>query len=126
MSDASYLSEAKARSRAGGHFYMGDKPSIQPEPSNGPILNKSTIMHDVLSSAAEAECGVLFDNTKESGVPLHNTLTEMGHPQPTTPVQQTNQTAEIQINGYAILLDPGSHCAETIQRLLVPRTNKSS
>jgi hypothetical protein len=92
MSDASYLSEAKARSRAGGHFYMGDKPSIQPEPSNGPILNKSTIMHDVLSSAAEAECGVLFDNTKESGVPLHNTLTEMGHPQPTTPVQVDNST----------------------------------
>jgi hypothetical protein len=40
--------------------------------------------------------------------------------------QQTNQTAEIQINGYAILLDPGLRRAETIQRLLVPRTNKSS
>jgi hypothetical protein len=40
--------------------------------------------------------------------------------------QQTNQTAEIQINGYAILLDPGSRRAETIQHLLAPQTNKSS
>jgi hypothetical protein len=80
-SDASYLSEAKARSCAGGHFYMGDKPSNQPERGNGPILNKSTIMRNVMSSAAEAECGALFDNTKE-GVPLRNTLVKMGHPQP--------------------------------------------
>ena len=96
-SDASYLSEAKARSRARGHFYMGDKPSNRPEQSNGPILNKSTIMRNVLSSAAEAECGALFDNTKESGVPLRNTLTEMGHPQPPTPVQVDNSTT----NGFA-------------------------
>ncbi len=95
-SDASYLSEAKARSRAGGHFYMGDKPSNQPERGNGPILNKSTIMRNVMSSAAEAECGALYDNTKE-GVPLRTTLTEMGHPQPPTPVQVDNSTT----NGFA-------------------------
>ena len=90
-SDASYLSEAKARSRAGGHFYMGDQPSNQPERGNGPILNKSTIMRNVMSSAAEAECGALFDNTKE-GVPLRNTLAEMHHPQPPTPAQVDNST----------------------------------
>ena len=90
-SDASYLSEPKARSRAGGHFYMGDKPSNQPERGNGPLLNKSTIMRNVMSSAAEAECGALYDNTKE-GVPLRNTLVEMGHPQPPTPVQVDNST----------------------------------
>ena len=90
-SDASYLSEAKARSRARGHFFMGDKPSDQPERGNGAILNKSTIMCNVMSSAAEAECGALYDNTKEA-VPLRNTLTEMGHPQPATPVQVDNST----------------------------------
>ena len=90
-SDASYLSEAKARSRAGGHFYMGDKASNQPERGNGPLLNKSTIMRNVMSSAAEAECGALYDNTKE-GVPLRNTLAEMGHPQPPTPLQVDNST----------------------------------
>ena len=95
-SDASYLSEPKARSRAGGHFFLGDKPSTQPELGNGAILNKSTIMRNVMSSAAEAECGALYDNTKE-GVPLRNTLVEMGHPQPPTPIQVDNSTT----NGFA-------------------------
>jgi hypothetical protein len=43
-SDASYLSEAKACSHVGGHFYMGNKPSNCPKQGNGPLLNKSTIM----------------------------------------------------------------------------------
>jgi hypothetical protein len=46
-SDASYLSEAKARSRVGGHFYMSsdaDEP-----PNNGAILNVSKIMTSVNS-----------------------------------------------------------------------------
>jgi hypothetical protein len=59
-SNASYLSEAKARSWAGGHFYMGDQPSSQPERGNDPLLTKSTIMCNVMSSAAEAECGALY------------------------------------------------------------------
>jgi hypothetical protein len=62
-SNASYLSEAEARSRAGGHFYMGDRPSNQLERGNGPLLNKSTIIQNIMSSAAKAECGALFDNT---------------------------------------------------------------
>jgi hypothetical protein len=43
-------------------------------------------MQNVLSSAAEAECGALYDNTKE-GVPLRNTLAKMKHQQPPTPLQ---------------------------------------
>jgi hypothetical protein len=44
-SDASHLSEIKAQSRAGGHFYLGDKPSNQPEVDNGAFQNNtSTIM----------------------------------------------------------------------------------
>jgi hypothetical protein len=73
-SNASYLLETKARSHAGGHFYMGDRPS-------NAILNKSTIMQNVLSSATEAEYSALFDNTNDD-VSLQNTLKEMGHPQP--------------------------------------------
>ena len=49
-----------------------------------------------MSSAAEAECGALFNNTKD-GVALRNTLVEMGHPQPPTPVQVDNSTT----NGFA-------------------------
>lgn len=47
-SNASCLSKIKASSRPGGHFYMGDKPSNQPEQGNGPILNKSTIKRKFL------------------------------------------------------------------------------
>jgi hypothetical protein len=89
-SDASYLSEAKARSCAGDHFYMGDQPSKTPEQGNGDILNKSTIMRNVLSLAAEAKYGALFVNTKD--YILRNTLKEIGHPQLATPVQVDNST----------------------------------
>jgi hypothetical protein len=89
---ASYLPEAKARSQAGGHFYFGDKPSDQPKRGNGALLNKSKIMKNVMSSAAKAECGALFENTTDA-IPLWNTLEEMGHPQPPTPIQVKRLTA---------------------------------
>jgi hypothetical protein len=105
-SDASYLSEAKARSRAAGHFYLGDKQTSHfylgdkqtnaPERDNGALLTKSTILKNVMSSAADAETGALFENTTNA-VPLRNTLKEMGHPQPPTPVQVDNSTT----NGFA-------------------------
>ena len=49
-----------------------------------------------MNSAANAECGALFNNTKD-GVALYNTLEEMGHPQPPAPVQVNNSTT----NGFA-------------------------
>jgi hypothetical protein len=48
-------------------------------------------MRNELSSAAEAKCRALFDNTKDA-VPLCNTLKEMGHPQLAAPVQVDNST----------------------------------
>jgi hypothetical protein len=72
-------------------FLHGRKPFNTPEQGNGTILNKSTIMHNILSLAAEAECGALFDNTKD-GVPLCNTLNKMGHSQAATPIQVDNST----------------------------------
>jgi hypothetical protein len=48
-------------------------------------------MQNVMSLAAEAECCALFNNTKD-GVAFRNTLAEMGHPQPPTPVQVDNFT----------------------------------
>ena len=90
-SDASYLSEAKARSRGAGHFYLADKPSNLPVRNNGALLTTSVIMRNVMSSAAEAECGALFNNTREA-VPLRISLTEMGYPQPPTPVDVDSST----------------------------------
>jgi hypothetical protein len=51
-SDASYLSEANARSRAGGHMFMASNEEIPK--NNGAILNILQIIRAVTSSAAEA------------------------------------------------------------------------
>ena len=92
-SDASYLSEPKARSRAGGYFYLGnntEKPNTLP---NGAVHVVASIIKHVMASAAEAELGALFINAKE-GTILRTTLTEMGHPQTEpTPIQTDNSTA---------------------------------
>ncbi len=61
-SNASYLSEPKARSRAGGHMFMAGTEEIPI--NNGAVLNISQIMKAVMSSAAEAELGTLFINAK--------------------------------------------------------------
>jgi hypothetical protein len=90
-SDASYLSESKARSRAGSLFYMGSD-DIGNNTLNGAILASTSIMKPILSSALEAEIGALFDNCKKATI-LCTTLAEMGWPQPATPIQTDNSTA---------------------------------
>ncbi len=88
-SDASYLSEAQARSRVGGHFFCSTN-SDDP-PNNGAILTISQIIKAVMSSAAEAELGALYINAREA-IPLRHLLAEMGHKQPPTPIQTDNST----------------------------------
>jgi hypothetical protein len=88
-SDASYLSESKARSRSGGYFYLGNSPGNKADVHNGALLSTSTIMRNVMSSAAEAECGALFNNTKDA-VPLRISLEEMGYHQPTATTKRPN------------------------------------
>ena len=89
-SDASYLSESKARSRAGGHFFMSS--DRQMPPNNGPVLTLCQIIRAVMSSACEAEIGAMYMNAREA-VPARKTLEEMGHPQPRTPMQTDNSAA---------------------------------
>lgn len=90
-SDASYLSEPEARSRVGGHYYLG-KNNTDHADRNGVILALTAILRHVASSAAEAEVAALFINGREGAV-LRTTLEEMGHPQPATPIQTDNSTA---------------------------------
>eukprot|EP00804_Cyclotella_cryptica_P004234 CCRYP_014561-RA/>CCRYP_014561-RA protein AED:0.46 eAED:0.44 QI:0/0/0/1/0/0/2/0/303 len=83
-SDASYLSETKACSRAGGHFFLSeDDPSPH---NNGAILTLTQIIKPVMSSAAEAALGTLYINAREA-VPQRHLLKELGHPQPPTPIK---------------------------------------
>ena len=94
-SDAGYLNERNARSRAGGHFFLSNNDTFPP--LNGSILNIAQVIKAVMSSAAEAELGALYINAREA-VYLRLILERMGHPQPPTPMQTDNSTAEGVIN----------------------------
>ena len=100
-SDASYHSEAQARSRVAGHFILSDalpdpanapKPATAPPPHNGAILIISSILPMVLASATEAELAALYYSAREA-CSIRTTLTKMGHPQPPTPIQTDNEVA---------------------------------
>ena len=71
-SDASYLSEPKARSTVGGFFYLGNHDH-GPNILNGTIHVKVEIFKPVVASATEAEFGALFVNGKE-GEPIRTML----------------------------------------------------
>ena len=89
-SDASYLSEAAARSRVGGHFFCSEDTDDPND--NGAVHTISKILKAVMSSAAEAELGALYINAREA-VPMRQLLEEMGHKQPKTPIETDNSTA---------------------------------
>ena len=90
-SDASYLSEGQGRSRAGGHFYLGNRDHTT-DPPNAPSLNTTGILANVMSTASKAEVAALFTNMKE-GVIQRITLEEMQWSQPPTPITVDNSTA---------------------------------
>ena len=89
-SDASYLSEPEAKSRAAGHFFLGKLNNEKFD--NGAIMTLSKIIKHVMLSASEVETAALFYNCK-AAAPLRVMLEEMGHPQPKTPMQTDNSTA---------------------------------
>ena len=88
--DAAYLNVSKARSRAGAYIMLSEDVPVPAH--NGPVLTIAQIIKNVMSSAAEAELAGLFTIAKEM-IPLRQALTEMGWPQPRTPIQCDNSTA---------------------------------
>ena len=78
-SDASYLSEPKARSRSGGHSFISSNSTI-PQ-NNGAVLNIAHIIKHVMLSATEAELAALYILAREA-VYIRIILEEMGHKQP--------------------------------------------
>ena len=63
-SNASYLSEPKARSRAGGHFFLSNDSTIPP--NNSAILNIAHIIRHIMPSATEAELAALYIMAREA------------------------------------------------------------
>ena len=96
-SDAAYLVAPKARSRAGGYIYLGNRTG-KPQIINAPISVLAKILKMVVASAAEAEIAALFVNAQDL-VPLRVTLEELGHPQPPTAIRTDNSTANGIVNG---------------------------
>jgi hypothetical protein len=88
-SDASYLNKTKSRSHAGAHIFLSEDDPIPR--SNGAVLSIASISRSVYASTAEAELSALYKAAQEI-VPLRNTLTEMGWPQPRSPKQVNNFT----------------------------------
>ena len=95
-SNASYLNEEEARSRAGGHHVLSE--DVPFPPNNGAIHNVAEIIKGVMSSAAKAELGAMYINARKA-VEECIILDVMGHKQPATPIQQVNNsTAEGIVN----------------------------
>ena len=94
-SDAGYLKEPNARSRAEVHFSLSNHAAHLP--NNGAILNLTQIIENVMSSVTEAELGALFI-TATRAVYIRNILMAMGNKQPATPIQTDNLTTEGIIN----------------------------
>eukprot|EP00804_Cyclotella_cryptica_P018370 CCRYP_015487-RA/>CCRYP_015487-RA protein AED:0.13 eAED:0.11 QI:0/0/0/1/0/0.5/2/0/1281 len=90
------LLECKERTQpSGGHHFLSENQPFPP--NNGAIHNVAEIIKAVMSSAAEAEMGALYINARKA-VEERQILEEMGHPQPPTPIQTDNSTAEGIIN----------------------------
>jgi hypothetical protein len=58
--DAFYLSESEARSRASGHLFLDTQPSMTRQRNTEPVHTISTILKNIMSSAAEAELEATF------------------------------------------------------------------
>ena len=86
-SDASYLSKPKARSRAGGNFFLSSDSNIPQH--NGTVLKIAHIIKHVMSLATEAELAALYIMAREV-VYIRIVLEEMGHKHPPTPLQTDN------------------------------------
>ena len=93
--DTSYLSDPKARSQAGGHFFLSSNTTIPA--NNGAIINIVHIIKHMTKSATEAELYGLYIMYRDA-VYTRIILEELGHTQPLTPLQTENSMADAIIN----------------------------
>ena len=95
-SDSSYLSAPHDLSRAGRHFFLSREPKpgtpLSDALINSPIHVISKVINNVRGSAAEAEIGAGYINTREV-LPICVCLEEMRHTKSPTPLAVDNITA---------------------------------
>jgi hypothetical protein len=91
-SDAAYLVQPKARSRAAIHFHLG---WLNSDRVNGDVDVLCQTIKSVVSSAAEAKTGGIYIGGKHA-CPMRAMLEELGHRQPTTgsPFDTDNNSAK--------------------------------
>ena len=91
------LCEPKAKSQAGGYQNLSTHPAKLPPgqspPTNGPIHVLCLMIGPVVASAAEAQVAATFMNAQDA-CSIHQTLIELGHPQPPTVIRTDNKCAE--------------------------------
>ena len=92
-SNGSCLSLSKARSCAGGHYFLSDHcEDLSKAKPNGAIHILCNTLKNIIHSAAETEIASTFENAKEI-LPLRRGLKFINYPQPPTPMQVENTTA---------------------------------
>ena len=91
--DAVYLVAPKVQSRIVGYYHLSDHPTVTTHTClNGAILVECKILWHMASSAVEAEAVGVFHNTQIT-IPIRIIFEAMDHPQPPTPIQIYNSTA---------------------------------
>ena len=92
-SDAEYLTMSKARICCAVPFYLRDWPSpslIKPNPErNGTIHTECKIIHNIVSSADEAETCGTFNKVKKY-IYMKTSLITLDHKQLVTPLKTDN------------------------------------
>ena len=91
---AAYLNASKAKSRAGGYHYLGNRGG---KLFNGPMYVLAKVIKAVVSAASEAEYGALFINTHKT-LPARITSEELKWKQPPIPMRTNNNTVSGTMN----------------------------
>ena len=92
-SDAAYLVATKARRRIAGYFHLSDHPNITKYPKlNGAKLVECKTPRHMVYSSSESKVSGIYHNSGIA-IPIRQTIQDLNHPQPPTPLKTDNSTA---------------------------------
>ena len=89
--DAAVLVAPEATSRIAGFFFL--ETPVHTTVQNAPILIECKTLKHVVTSAAKCETAAVFHNAQQA-IPIQHILTQIGHPQPVTPLIMDNTITE--------------------------------